>query len=65
MKQKAATGKWEGEGPSLGGGNESVYLGRSDGGAEQQATHHEAGDLAARQPIHLSALDLSLLQRPK
>jgi hypothetical protein len=49
----------------LGGGNESVDLGRSDGGAEQQATHHEAGDLAARQPIHLSALDLSLLQRPK
>jgi hypothetical protein len=49
----------------LGGGDESVDLGRSDGGAEQQATHHETGDLATRQPIHLSAVDLSLLQLPK
>ena len=45
-----------GKGPSLGGGNESVDLGSSDGGAEQQGTHHEAGDLAARQTFHLSSM---------
>jgi len=45
-----------GKGPSLGGGNESVDPGRRDGGAEQQGTHHEAGDLAARQTFHLSSM---------
>ena len=45
-----------GKGPSLGGGNESVDLGSSDGGAEQQGTHHEAGDLAARETFHLPSL---------
>jgi len=43
----------EGKIPSLGRGNEAIDLGRSDGGAEQQPTHHEAGDLAAGQAIHL------------
>jgi len=42
-----------GKGPSLRGGNEAVDLGGSDGGAEQQCAHHEAGDLAGRQPLHL------------
>jgi len=59
-----------GKGPSLGGGNEAVDLGGSDGGAEQQGTHHEAGDLAGRQPLHLSSLSAhelaqSALHRPK
>jgi hypothetical protein len=56
MKQEAGTEeKWEepGTGPSLGGGDEAVDLGGSDGGAEQQGTHHESGDLTGRQPLHL------------